>query len=68
MMRPKLIDLAERAVVALERIADAHQSCPKVRGPKKTPPPDDEPITEMDRAAARRAARRLGLIVRDPPL
>lgn len=40
----------------------------RLRAGEGAPPPADDEIevSEVDRAAARRAARRLGLVVRDP--
>lgn len=64
-MAQELVDALQRIAVALETIADVAEAMPrkKRRRPK---PVDDLPLSETDRAAARRAARSLGLVVRDP--
>lgn len=55
----RALALLERAVVALERIAE--------RDAKPTKPPQRKPprVSEADREAAKRVARRMGLVVRE---
>ncbi len=64
-MARDVVDAVQRIATALERIADASGSPPNSRSPRPRRA-TDLPVTEMDRAAARRAARRLGLVVRGP--
>lgn len=54
----RALALAERFVAAVERIADATQ--PRARAATT---PDPEP-SDTDKAAARKYARRLGVVVR----
>lgn len=60
-----VVDAVQRIATALEKIADA--SYPQTRGGHaKAKRAADLPISDTDRAAARRAARSLGLVVREP--
>lgn len=64
----RALDLLERLVVAVERIADRDvKPANDTRRPRVAPsdPDDDVEVTELDEARARAAARRLGLIVRE---
>ena len=60
----RLVAAHERAALALERIAAAAEP-PRRRRPPKAPEGDQEPVSDTDRAAARAAARRMGLHVRE---
>lgn len=67
-MLAQLLELAERNVAANERSAAALEQLagggPRKARPKPPPAADPEP-TDVDRAAARATARRLGMHVRD---
>lgn len=64
-MARDVVDAVQRIATALERIADASNARPRRRQMEDQRAPD-LPVTETDRAAARKAARRLGLVVRGP--
>lgn len=64
-MARELVDALQRIAGALETIADVAEAMPQKK--KRRPEPvDDLPLSDTDRAAARRAARSLGLVVREP--
>lgn len=60
----RVLDLLERFVIAQERAAEALERGTSGARPRPKPAPDPEP-SETDRAAARKLARRMGLVVRD---
>lgn len=57
----QLLNLIERLVLAAERVADALEQ-PR---PNRVNRPNPVRVTDRDRAAARSAAHRLGLLVRE---
>jgi hypothetical protein len=61
----RIADALDRAVPLLERIAGDVPASRRASRPRTEPETEEVAITELDRAAARSVARKLGLIVRE---